>query len=93
MYVGFAAADITPPVGSTLNGFIARLKPSEGIDLPLKARALWLERGDMRVLIVGLDVLCLASSTADQLVRDLADDLGLPDGNVTLAASHTRPGP
>ena len=42
-----------------LNGFIARLTPSTGIDAPLAARALWLEDQQTRCLIVSLDVLGL----------------------------------
>ena len=49
MHAGFATADITPPVGATLNGFIARLTPSTGIDAPLAARALWLEDRQTRM--------------------------------------------
>jgi hypothetical protein len=37
MRAGFSAVDVTPAIGGTLNGFIARLSPGMGVDLPLYA--------------------------------------------------------
>lgn len=93
MLAGYAAADITPPVGAALDGFIARLSPSSGVDAPLCARALWLEDGHTRALLVALDLLGLTPVDADRLVRSLADRLSLPEDNVILACTHTHSGP
>lgn len=93
MRAGLAAVDITPPVGSGLNGFIARLSPSTGIDRPLMARALWLDDGDERGLLVGLDVLGLSTADADRIVTAAASRLGVPGACVVLACSHTHSGP
>jgi hypothetical protein len=93
MQAGFASADITPPAGAMLNGFIARLTPSTGIDAPLFARALWLERGPTQCLIIALDVLGLSVPFADHLVRGLATRLSLMEQQIVLASTHTHSGP
>src|SRR5215212_439293 len=93
MHAGFATTDITPPIGATLNGFIARLKPSAGIDAPLFARALWLEDRQTRCLIVALDVLGLSVPFADRVVQGLASRLDLMEQQVILTSTHTHSGP
>lgn len=93
MRAGFAGIDITPAVGSTLNGFIARMSPSIGVDLPLYVRALVMETETCRVLMVGLDVLGLSPHFADRLVDRLARAIGIPAEHVVLASSHTHSGP
>ena len=92
MLAGYATSDITPEIGATLDGFLARLSPATGIDLPLYARSLWLEHESTGALIVSLDILCLGPAVADMLVATLADDLALPANNIILAASHTHAG-
>src|SRR5262245_53137466 len=93
MLAGFAISDITPPVGSLLNGFIARLTPSVGVDAPLAARALWLEDEQSRCLIVSLDVLGLSVAFADRVVDALAARVNLREYEVVLASTHTHSGP
>jgi neutral ceramidase len=93
MQAGFATADITPPIGAKLNGFIARLTPSTGIDAPLTARALWLEDRQARCLIVAFDVLGLSAPFADRVVEGLSTRLNLMEQQVVLASTHTHSGP
>ncbi len=93
MKAGFGRSDITPAPGCTLNGFIARLSPSRGVDVPLSARALCLEEGSQRVVIVGLDLLGLAPATADTLTAKISHETGIPEAKVILACTHTHSGP
>ena len=93
MNAGFASVDITPNTGTLLNGFVARVALSTGVDAPLFARSLWLEHGDVRCLIVSLDVLGLLPWFADRVLRELASRYDLPEGNIILASSHTHSGP
>ena len=93
MLAGFNAAAATPPVGTRLNGFIARLSPSTGIDAPLTVRALWMENGHARVLIVGLDVLGITPEFAERMVADLSARLEIPPAGILLACSHTHSAP
>lgn len=93
MLAGFGTTTITPPIGTRLNGFIARLTPSTGVDLPLAARVLWLEDDETACLVVTLDVLGLSTSFADRIVQGLADRFGVSERHVLLASTHTHSGP
>lgn len=67
-------------------------KPSRGVHQPLKARALVLERGQVRVLWIAVDLI----GVSPVLVSDLKSRLvaeGLSYSAVIVAASHTHSGP
>ncbi len=93
MKAGFGKADITPAPGGILNGFIARSGPSLGVDTPLAARAVCLEQGRRRALIVGLDLLGLAPAMADKMTAEIGAETGVPEANVIIACTHTHAGP
>ncbi len=93
MRAGFETVDITPPVGAALNGFIARLSPSQGVDAPLAGRALALESGEVCCLIIGLDLLGLSPVFADRCVAELSACTGMPREHIVLSCSHTHSGP
>jgi hypothetical protein len=93
MKAGFGRSDITPAPGGILNGFIARLSPSRGVDTPLSARALCLEEGPQRALIVGFDLLGVTSATADTLAAKISRETGIEESKVILACTHTHSGP
>jgi neutral ceramidase len=89
---GTARVTITPPVGIPLQGY-DRGRPSEGIRDDLYARALVLERGDVRVALVCADVIGLEPASVSR-TRDLIQDAtGIPGTAVCLACSHTHAGP
>ena len=89
---GYGQADITPPVGAAMNGFIARIGPSEAVDLPLRARALSLRDGGERVLLVALDALGLSQATCDEIAAAARDRLDVPADHVVIHCSHTHAG-
>ena len=93
MHAGFGARDITPKIGSWLNGFIARLTPGTAIDIQLTARALWLEDERTTCLIISLDILGLSTSFADQLTQTLASRLNLPESHIVISCTHNHSGP
>ncbi len=93
MKAGFGKADITPAPGCVLNGFIARPGPSLGVDTPLSARAVCLEQGRRRAVIVGLDLLGVAPATADRLTAGIGSATGIPESNVIISCTHTHSGP
>ena len=90
---GYGVADITPEVGCLLDGFIARLSPSPGIDTPLFARALYLAQGAVRSLIFSLDVMGLQRNFAELFAREVGIEFGIDPGNVVAFCSHTHAGP
>ncbi|MGI6209715.1 MAG: hypothetical protein ACOYEW_16045, partial [Anaerolineae bacterium] len=57
MLAGFAKIDITPPVGTTLTGDLARLGPAEGVRDPLFCRALVLGQGTGQAALIVADTL------------------------------------
>jgi hypothetical protein len=89
---GIAVRDITPPVGIKLCGFAARTEPSEGVYHPLRATAVAIDDGATPLVLIGADILGFYDRCAP--VRSaVADALGLPEGNIILAGSHTHCGP
>ncbi|MCU0522276.1 MAG: neutral/alkaline non-lysosomal ceramidase N-terminal domain-containing protein [Anaerolineae bacterium] len=93
MRAGAAQGDITPPVGSDLTGYVARLGSSVGIHDALHARALVLEDDDTRAVIVTCDLLALGDATVLAAREAIATALGTVPGLVMLACTHTHSGP
>jgi len=89
---GTAKADITPPVGQPMGGFLGRLKKNngacEGIHDRLYARVVVLDDGDTSVAIVAVDLLFFSS----QRVVNQAKDKWNVD-HVILSSTHTHAGP
>jgi neutral ceramidase len=91
---GAASIDITPRVSMWMAGFAARKRPSQGVALPLHAKALALEdtRGRVSVLVT-LDLLGVTASMSSHVARAAAARYGLRRDRLLLAASHTHCGP
>ncbi len=92
LQAGVATVDITPPVGTWLAGFAGRYKGSEGIHDPLRARALVLDDGETRLLIITCDILSLAYPFIDDLKARIESECGLPPERVMVNCSHPPPG-
>lgn len=93
LLAGFGRAEITPPVGLDLTGFIARENPSDEVLDPLYARAVALEVGDGRLLIVSIDCLGLDIWLRDVLRCRLSVETGVEPHAITLWCTHTHSGP
>lgn len=88
---GAGRADITPPVGTPMNGYGARMgRGAEGVHDPIWARALYLDDGTTRVFLVGMDLVAI-NPELRALVLELAPDL-VPPENIILTATHTHNG-
>ncbi len=68
MQAGFAATEITPPLGTQKIGWIIELKIEEIMD-PLFARIAVFENGDDRIGLVQLDTLSVRWTQTDQIRR------------------------
>lgn len=88
--VGAAVVDITPLESQWIAGY-GLFRDSVGVHDPILARALALERGDLRVLIVGVDVIGLQQHTVEAVRDRLA--ARLPREAVWVAATHNHEGP
>ena len=90
LYVAAAKVDITPLVGTPMDGYVDRSNPSAGIHDKLRGRALVLRTGEMTAAIVSCDLCWLGRATVAE-VRRKAKALGVDE--VLLAATHTHSGP
>jgi neutral ceramidase len=93
---GYAAADITPAPGLTLSGFAARRnEPSTGVHDPLSVRALALEQGDQRALLLSFDLLAIGGPLAAEMGRLLDAVVGdrFPSPARILSCTHTHSAP
>ena len=83
--VGAAIIDITPPAGLAMAGFAARPAPAKGTHDSLTARALVVEDTALvTVDVIGVD---------QELSKRTRARASLPDGAITIAATHTHGGP
>lgn len=92
LLAGCARAEITPPVGQPMGGYLGRLREDgggcHGVHDPLYARVLILRQGGLSVAIVSLDLLLFASA------RVVAEAKGRWDlDQVLLCSTHTHAGP
>lgn len=89
---GCSKVVITPPVGAYLAGHF-RPRKSTGVHDDLYARALVLSDGDVELALVVCDLLCVDSEVVSKSREIVRRELGIPEGNVMVAATHTHTGP
>lgn len=91
--IGFQTVDVTPPVGALLAGYEERDHGAEGIETPLRARAMVVSNGQTKVALVTSD-LAGVDWQLTQFVRGKVSRLSdIPAENIMVTASHTHSGP
>lgn len=86
---GAAKVDITPPLGTPLNGYLDRWgRGAVDIHDPISARCLYLEDGDAKVFLINVD-LCVINPELRARVLALAPGV-IPVENIILTATHTH---
>ena len=90
---GAAQVDITPPVGTSMTGYVLRDGPSEGTHDPLHSRALVFDDGTRQVAIIVCEVLALDSRFVASARSAISKATGIPDRNIMIASTHTHCGP
>lgn len=90
---GVAAVNITPPVGVDMTGFGGRPSGTVGIHDPLYAKALVLDDGNTKLVVVTTDLLSLDFELVDKIKSLLEEKIGIPATNIMLNSSHTHSGP
>jgi hypothetical protein len=91
---GVATADITPTGPVWMAGYAARKTPSEGVTLPLRAKALALSDGaNHTVVVVTADLIGFDRPLMTAVTDRVKARHGLPREAVALFASHTHTGP
>lgn len=91
---GAAAVDITPDRSLWMAGFAARKQPSQGVSLPLHAKALALQCGRQPpAVLVTVDLLGLTAGITDRVASEVRRRHGIPRKHLLFNASHTHCGP
>jgi hypothetical protein len=89
-----ATADITPRRSMWMAGFAARTAASQGVERPLHAKALCLDDGaGRRVVLVTLDLLGLTTGVGARIAEETRRRYGLARASLLLNSSHTHCGP
>jgi len=91
---GVAKLLITPQKMGWMTGYGNRNKPANGTKADLFTRALALEDGAGKVvLLITADILGFPPQLSRELRKDLHDNLGVDESAILLVASHTHGGP
>lgn len=91
LQAGVAKRDISPPIGSDLCGYVARVGPSRSQLHPLWAKCLVLQHGNQRIVALFLDLLGLNAYWDQRIKLHLMQQYGIE--NITIFSSHTHSGP
>ena len=91
---GVAAVDITPVESLWMAGFAARKQASQGVALPLHAKALAIQAGSRQpAVLLTCDLLGLTKRITDRLAAAVQRRHGLQRSDLLFNASHTHCGP
>jgi len=90
--IGTASTDITPPPGLDIAGSLWATQ-STGTRDPLSCRALVLDDGTTRAVLIAIDVIMLERPQVLRARELIAARTGIPGCNVMIACSHTHAGP
>ncbi|HUQ94115.1 MAG TPA: neutral/alkaline non-lysosomal ceramidase N-terminal domain-containing protein [Bryobacteraceae bacterium] len=90
---GVARIDITPSKPIWLSGYAVRTKPSEGIVHKLWAKALAIDDGRGKVIIVTTDLIGLPRAVSDVVAARAAKEYGIERARLLMNSSHTHAGP
>lgn len=87
------AVEITPPIGTPLDGYGARKGTSTDVHDPLFATLLFLKSGERGVALVTFDLLAVTLGFTTRLRKLLSPVLGISEESVLVCAIHTHSGP
>jgi neutral/alkaline ceramidase-like enzyme len=91
---GVATVDITPDRSLWMAGFAARTQPSQGVALPLHAKALALQGENHRTaVLVTVDLLGVTAGMTDRIAAQVQRRHHVRRADILFNASHTHCGP
>ena len=88
---GFARVDMTPPIGTEVDGYF-RKRVSDGILDPLEINAVAFSDGTNKAVVVSADVVTLRAYF-ELYRKKAAESAGLPPDAIFIACTHTHTGP
>jgi hypothetical protein len=89
LHANVAKVNITPPVGTHLQGYV-RGKPSVGVLDDLHARAMVFDNGETKVALIAADIIGLDEPSVKRIRRMVWETTGIAEANVMIACSHTH---
>jgi hypothetical protein len=92
LQVGFAEADITPPMGFPMAGYYHERLADGTID-PLKAKAVVFRGDDVQAALVICDLAGISVDLATEVRRRAAEKTGIPAANIIVSATHSHTAP
>jgi hypothetical protein len=84
--------DITPPVGLLMCGGLDP-RVNVGTEDPLLVKTLVAAGNDLKIAIVGVDLIGLPRAIVDQAIDEAARRTGIPPEAIMVSCSHTHSGP
>jgi len=92
---GFAVEKITPPLGTRMMGFGSRdyQQGCQGVHDDIHVRALFIEHGGERALILAYDLCFIGREEADRFKGALGRELDLLPRQILMNASHNHVSP
>ena len=91
--LGVAGVDITPDYAVRLSGYAARKIESEGVRLPIKAKAAAISDGKITALLMTVDNCGLPRPMWSEFVRRIEAQHSIPAERVVIFSSHTHSAP
>lgn len=88
-HAGAAKVDITPPLGTIINGDF-RAHFAHTIHDPLYAKAVVINNNDTTVAIVVIDICVMPKNFVDQVRQAISDQLGIDFKNILISSTHTH---
>ena len=88
--IGLASVEITPNVGATLSGFVARSALAVGVHDPLFAKCVAVGDGANRAALLVLDLIGVDRELVSEVRQRVS---ALPAEHVAVLATHTHGGP
>jgi neutral ceramidase len=76
----------------TRKPYFRSFRVSEGTLDPIRAKAMYVKRGDKKLLFVGLDVIGVTKGMHEDLIEKLAEE-GFASSEVIVSGTHTHSGP
>lgn len=93
LLAGASRVDITPTAPVPLAGHANRLGPFDGVAAPLLLRALALEAGGVRALLVSADLIWWGPEQVGRIRSAIGHRFGVDGNYIVLHATHTHGGP
>ncbi len=92
LQAGFARIDITPPLGTLLDGYFFE-RPADGVLDPLMVTAIAFDDGEKKALLISLDDLGTAQPLMLRFRKAVAERVGTVTEGVFIECTHTHLGP